>query len=138
MTAHSKNAQEKGAAENERRAFGRFDIPGASLSYKETAFLRKGLVEEFCPIQNLSRGGLKMLCRQPIWPGRKLSLSLNFAEDDLVLEWSGRVAWIYPVRDADFAFSAGVQFDPFEEQQNPRAAAVLAGFEALEKKYARR
>lgn len=124
--------------QDERRSFARFEVPGASLSYRAGGFLRKGPAEEFCPVENLSLGGLKMLCRLPLRPGRRLALRMSFADDDLILEWSGRVAWIFPVRDADFAFSMGVHFDPLEGRRNPKAVAVLAALKSLEKKYERR
>ncbi|MBM3296755.1 MAG: PilZ domain-containing protein [Candidatus Aminicenantes bacterium] len=124
--------------QQERRAFVRFEVPGASLCYREKRLLRKGFSEEFCPVENLSRGGLRMICRMPLRPGRRLSLRLSFEEDDLGIEWGGRVAWIYPVRAADFSFSAGISFDPLEGRKNPEAAAARDALESLEKKYGRR
>jgi len=79
-----------------------------------------------------------MLCRRPLRPGKKLSLRLSFENDDLVIAWRGRVAWIYPVRAADFAFSTGISFDRLEGRTDPKATAALSALENLERKYKRR
>jgi hypothetical protein len=125
------------AARQERRAHVRFEVPGTSLDYRCRSFLRRGFSEELCPVENISRGGLMMLCRRPLKPGHRLSLRLSFENDDLAFEWRGRVAWIYPVQAADFAFSAGVQFDPAEGRAGSNAAAFCAALDALQKKYGR-
>ncbi len=135
MTARIKQAKRSSTAHEEQRSFIRFDVPGASLSYHARSFLRKKPAEEFCPAQNLSRGGLKMLCREPLRQGQKIAFRLNLPEEEAGLEWTGRVVWIFPVLDADFAFTAGICFDPLDAARNPKAAAVLARLTALEKHY---
>ncbi len=48
-------------AENEieRRTCIRFKIPGAAVNYQRKSLLPKpGFVEEFCPIMDISRGGI--------------------------------------------------------------------------------
>jgi hypothetical protein len=111
----------------ERRLHERFEVPGAFLSYKNASFLslKKNAVEAYCPIQNLSLGGAKILCRRPLKLGARLVLRIVSPEDNLAFDLKGHLVWIYPVEQRDFAFVAGVHF--------ARPYPVLAD---LQKKYA--
>jgi hypothetical protein len=111
----------------ERRQHERFEVPGAFLSYKKASFLffKKNIIETYCPVQNLSLGGAKILCRRPIKPGARLMLRIMVPEDNLAFDLKGRLAWIYPIQERDFAFLSGIQF--------VQPSRVLAD---LQKKYA--
>jgi Tfp pilus assembly protein PilZ len=97
----------------ERRQYVRFELPGVFLSYRKRSFLsfKKEPAETYCPVQNISQGGAKILCREPAKPGAKIALKIIFPQDDLTLEVKGRVVWIYPLQARDFNFSAGIQFE---------------------------
>lgn len=111
----------------ERRRQERFDVPGAFLSYKKASFLffKRNIIEIYCPVQNLSQGGAKILCRRPLKPGARLMLRIMVPEDNLAFDQKGRLVWMFPIQERDFAFIAGIQF----VQPSP----VLAD---LQKKYA--
>ena len=97
----------------ERRQYARFEPPGVFLSYKKGPFLflKKEAAETYCPVQNISQGGAKILCREPLKPGAKMALKITFPENDLTLDLKARVAWIFPLQARDFRFSAGIQFE---------------------------
>jgi hypothetical protein len=97
----------------ERRKHARFEIPGAFLSYKKRSFLsfRRNPSEAYCPVQNISQGGTKILCRLSLRPGTRMNLTLNSPEDNLTLGLKARLVWIFPIQARDFAFLAGIQFE---------------------------
>ncbi len=64
-------------AENEieRRTCIRFKIPGATVNYQRKSLLPKpGFVEEFCPIMDISRGGIRFLTQKVIKPDTEVTL----------------------------------------------------------------
>ncbi len=134
---HSVRKNKTSAAGNgvERRASVRLEIPGASLRYRLRGLFGPKSGEDFCPVENISRGGLKMLCRRPLRPGQKLAIDVVFEEDDARFDWKGQVVWIFPVQNRDFAFAAGISFAPYQDSGDEQAAAVRAVLEKLEKKY---
>jgi hypothetical protein len=97
----------------ERRKYARFEIPGAFLSYRKKSFLsfKKDPTEDYCPVQNISQGGAKILCRHPLKPGAKMALKIIVPEDNLTLDLKANLVWIFPVQARDFAFLAGLQFE---------------------------
>src|SRR5665647_2542054 len=60
----------------ERRLCQRFKIPGATVSYrKEKLFSSKTKIdEEFCPVLDLSRGGIRFLTQKPLKFKSKVTL----------------------------------------------------------------
>ncbi len=97
----------------ERRRHMRFEIPGAFLAYKIRSFLsfKKDPAEPYCPVQNISQGGTKILCKQPLKPGAKMALKIIIPEDNLTLDLKANLVWIFPIQARDFAFLAGIRFE---------------------------
>jgi hypothetical protein len=121
----------------ERRLCQRFKISGATISYRlDRLFSPKAKVdEEFCPVLDLSRGGVRFLTQKPLKFKSKVSLQLSIPGERVPLEMKGRVRWSTFNAGKSYKYQAGVQFNPYglEKGQNPpQALTKLVG---LEQKY---
>jgi hypothetical protein len=121
----------------ERRLCQRFKIDGATVSYRrDRLFSPKAKVdEEFCPVLDLSRGGVRFLTQKPLKFKSKVSLQLSIPGERIPLEMKGRVRWSTFNAGKSYKYQAGVQFNPYglEKGQNPpQALTKLVG---LEQKY---
>ena len=121
----------------ERRLCQRFKIPGATVSYrKERLFSSKTKIdEEFCPVLDLSRGGLRFLTQKPLKFKSKIRLQLSIPGERLPLDLKGRVRWSTFNAGKSYKYQAGVQFNPYglEKDQNP--PQVLTKIVGLEQKF---
>ena len=63
----------------ERRVCKRFKIPGATVSYRKHKLFspKTGVDEEFCPVLDLSRGGLRFLTQKPLKFKSRITLHLS-------------------------------------------------------------
>lgn len=118
----------------ERRLCQRFKIAGATVSYRrDKLFSPKAKVEEeFCPVLDLSRGGVRFLTQKPLKFKSKVSLQLSIPGERIPLEMKGRVRWSTFNAGQSYKYQAGVQFNPYglEKGQNPpQALTKLVGLE---------
>lgn len=118
----------------ERRLCQRFKIAGATVSYRrDRLFSPKAKVEEeFCPVLDLSRGGVRFLTQKPLKFKSKVSLQLSIPGERIPLEMKGRVRWSTFNAGQSYKYQAGVQFNPYglEKGQNPpQALTKLVGLE---------
>jgi len=118
----------------ERRLCQRFKIAGATVSYRrDRLFTTKAKVdEEFCPVLDLSRGGVRFLTQKPLKFKSKVSLQLSIPGERIPLEMKGRVRWSTFNAGKSYKYQAGVQFNPYglEKDQNPpQALTKLVGLE---------
>jgi hypothetical protein len=118
----------------ERRLCQRFKITGATISYRrERLFSSKARRdEEFCPVLDLSRGGVRFLTQKPLKFKCKVSLQLSIPGERIPLDLKGRVRWSTFNAGKSYKYQAGVQFNPYglERGQNPpQALTKLVGLE---------
>ena len=66
-----------GDKEIERRLCQRFKIPGATISYRKESSFRTRADEEFCPVLDLSRGGVRFLTQKPLKFKSKVVLQMS-------------------------------------------------------------
>jgi Tfp pilus assembly protein PilZ len=123
-----------GEKEVERRLCQRFKIPGATISYrKEKLFSSKtGADEEFCPVLDLSRGGIRFLTQKPLKFKSRIHLQLSIPGERVPLDLKGRVRWSTFNAGKSYKFQAGVQFNPYglEKGQNvPQTLTKIVGLE---------
>jgi hypothetical protein len=123
-----------GEKEVERRLCQRFKIPGATVSYrKEKLFSSKaGSDEDFCPVLDLSRGGIRFLTQKPLKFKSRIRLQLSIPGERVPLDLKGRVRWSTFNAGKSYKFQAGVQLSPYglEKGQNvPQALTKLVGLE---------
>jgi Tfp pilus assembly protein PilZ len=126
-----------GEKEMERRLCQRFRIAGATVSYRrDKLFSSKNKVdEEFCPVLDLSRGGVRFLTQKPLKFKSKISLQLSIPGERIPLDLKGRVRWSTFNAGKSYKYQAGVQFNPYglEKDQNP--PPVLTKIVGLEPKF---
>lgn len=122
----------------ERRTCIRFEIPGATVSYK----LRKPLLikpttgEEFCPVSDISRGGLRFLSQEEIKINTMVTLKVSIPGERIPLELHGQVRWSSPKEGGSYKQQIGVQFNPYGEKKGQNYPGTLVKIIALEQKFA--
>jgi Tfp pilus assembly protein PilZ len=122
----------------ERRTCIRFEIPGATLSYKQKRPLltKSSYGEEFCPIIDLSRGGLRFLSHEELKIGTPVILKISIPGERIPLELQGHVKWIAPHGGMNYEYQIGVQFNPYGEKKGQNYPGALVKIIALEQKFA--
>jgi hypothetical protein len=121
----------------ERRLCQRFSIPGATVSYrKERLFASKsGTDEEFCPVLDLSRGGVRFLTQKPQKFKTKIAQQLAIPGERVPIELKGRVRWSTFNAGKSYKYQAGVQFNPYGLEKDQNVPQSLNRIVALELKF---
>lgn len=114
----------------EKRTCIRFQIPGATVSYQF-----KEHVEEFSPLVDISRGGLKFIGKKPPEMNTEVILNISIPGERIPFTMKGKVQWISYVEAKDQYF-IGVQFNPYGEKQGENYPGNMVKIIALEQKYA--
>jgi len=123
--------------ESEKRISQRFKIPGATVSYRKKRWLfnKKDFDEEFCPLHNLSRGGIRFACRRRLRPGTRLYLQLSIPGERAPLFLLGQVRWSSSHNSELFPFQAGIQFNTYGERPDQNYPGNLVKIISLEQKF---
>ncbi len=122
----------------ERRTCIRFEIPGATLSYKKD----KGLLPdakygaEFCPILDISRGGLRYLTQENLKINSNVILKISLPGERVPLVMKGQVRWVAINAGKSYKYQIGVQFNPYGEKKGQNYPGALVKIIALEQKFA--
>lgn len=121
----------------ERRLCQRFKIPGATLSYRRERFLAPEgrFLEEFCPVLDVSRGGVRFLTQKPLKFKSKVVLQISIPGERIPLNLRGRVRWSTFNAGKSYKYQAGVQFNPYGEEKAQNYPGVLVKIIALEQKF---
>lgn len=121
----------------ERRACKRVKIPGATVRYTEKHFFlsKKKYVEEFHPVIEISRGGIRFLGEKLISTTSKISLKISLPEEKSPLTVKGRVRWASINPAMSYKYQIGVQFNPYGKKKGYNDPEVLKKIIALEKKF---
>lgn len=114
----------------EKRTCIRFQIPGAAVSYEF-----KENVEEFSPLVDISRGGLKFIGKKPPEIHTDVTLKISVPGERVPLTMNGKVRWI-SYNEAKEQYFIGVQFNPYGEKQGENYPGNMVKIIALEQKYA--
>lgn len=126
----------------EKRVCRRFKVPGATLSYrlKETASEAKKEEEtekwdeEFCPVLNLSCGGIKFRCKKPLMINSKILVRVSVPGEKTPLALKGEVRWLSTEENREDC-QVGVQFSPYGEKEFQNYPGLMVKLLALEQKY---
>jgi Tfp pilus assembly protein PilZ len=126
-----------GVKEIERRLCQRFKIPGATVSYRITRLFsaKAGNDEEFCPILDLSRGGIRFLTQKPLKFKSKVTLQLSIPGERVPIDLKGRVRWSTFNAGKSYKFQAGVQINPYGHEKHQNTPQTLTKIVALELKF---
>jgi Tfp pilus assembly protein PilZ len=121
----------------ERRLCQRFKIPGATVSYRKEKLLssKTKIDEEFCPVLDLSRGGVRFLTQKPLKFKSKVTLQLSIPGERIPLDLKGRVRWSTFNAGKSYKYQAGVQFSPYGLEKKQNVPQTLTKIVVLEQKF---
>lgn len=118
----------------ERKRFKRLKIPGATVNFSQRHFKRK-YSEEFCPVVDLSRGGIRFLCRRLLSTIiNKISVQIYIPGERTYLNLKGRIRWTSLNPSMNYKYQIGVQFEPFGEKKEHNRPETLERIIALERR----
>lgn len=121
----------------ERKRFKRLRIQGATVNFiqKHFLFYRKEYSEDFCPVVDLSRGGIRFLCRRLLSTMiKKISLQIYIPGEKTYLNLKGRIRWTSLNPSMNYRFQVGVQFNNFGEKKEHNRPETLERIIKLERK----
>lgn len=120
----------------EKRGFVRFEIPGAKVSYFQKFLFFSSILysEEFCPVIDISRGGIKFGSRRSHKSHKKVLMKMYFPDEKSCLNLKGRVRWSLFNPFDDYDYNVGIQFAPFGGRKGYNQSLALEKLISLEKK----
>ncbi len=120
-----------------RRAYKRIKIEGATVSYKEGRFFfsKKQYVEEFYPIVEISRGGVRFMGKKLFTISSQVSIKISLPEEPSPLILKGRIRWTSLNPAMSYKYQIGIQFDPFAWKKGCNHPEVLEKIMKLEQKF---
>lgn len=125
-----------GENEYERRSCVRFKIPGATLDYqKKSLFPKPGYIEEFCPVIDISRGGVRFLTQKPMKPETEVMVRISIPGERIPFSMKGMVKWSSPSEGKTYQYQAGVQFHPYGDKKDENLPQNMVKIMALEQKF---
>lgn len=120
----------------EKRSCVRFKIPGATLDYqKKSLFPKPGYIEEFCPVMDISRGGIRFLSQKPMKPETEVTVRISVPGERIPFSMKGTVKWSSPNEGKTYQYQAGVQFHPYGDKKNENLPQNMVKIMALEQKF---
>jgi Tfp pilus assembly protein PilZ len=121
----------------ERRLCQRFTIPGATVSYRREGLFapKKKTEEEFCPVLDISRGGVRFLTQKPLKFKSRIELQLTVPGERVPLDLRGRVRWSTFNAGKSYKYQAGVQFNPYGLEKDQNGPQALTRIVSLETKF---
>jgi Tfp pilus assembly protein PilZ len=123
--------------EIERRTCIRFKIPGATVNYQRKSLLPKpGFMEEFCPVLDISRGGIRFLTQKMIKPDSEVTLRISVPGERIPFSMKGVVKWSSPSEGKSYQFQVGVQFNAYGMDKDQNLPQTMVKIMALEQKFA--
>lgn len=122
----------------ERRLCARFEIPGATVNFKKKGFLssKAEFDEEFCPVIDLSRGGVRFLCQVELKIDNKVELQISIPGEKIPIAQKGVIRWASFAAGQSYKYQIGVQFSAYGEKKDQNYPGNLVKIIALEQKFA--
>jgi len=122
----------------EKRACSRFELPGATLSYKKIGFFSfsPDYEDECCPILDLSLGGLRFLTQNNLKIKTKLRIKVSYHEKEGSFHLGGKVKWTISHPGFSYKYQVGIQFLPYGDREGLNSPEDYAKIKTLEWKYA--
>jgi hypothetical protein len=121
----------------ERRLCLRFKIPGSTVAYtkQKLLFSPKAFDEEFCPVLDISRGGVRFLTQKPMKFKAKVVLQISIPGERIPLNLKGHIRWSSFNPGKSYKYQAGVQFNAYGEKKDQNYPGSLVKIIALEQKF---
>jgi len=122
----------------EKRNCVRFKIPGATVSYKTGNVLPSDEIfdEEFCPVLDISRGGILFVCQNKLEPETKLHMKISIPGERTPLQFKGTIRRVLPNPGKSYKYQTGIQFFPYGEKKDQNYLGNLVKIISLEQKFA--
>ena len=119
----------------DRRTCERFEIPDATLSYrlKKIFFSEKKHSEKYCPIIEISFGGVRFLCQKFHKPTNTIYLKLTTSNEKSSLPLKGKIVWTSLYAASGYKYQIGVQFDPFGTKKGQNDPEIMNKLSSLQK-----
>jgi Tfp pilus assembly protein PilZ len=108
----------------------RFDVPGATIRYES-----KKYSEEFSPLGDMSRGGVKFFSKNPLDINADIILKISIPGERIPLTFHGKIRWISFIESKN-QYQVGVQFNPYGEKEGHNYPGNLVKIISLEQKFA--
>ena len=120
----------------EKRTCHRFGIPGSTVSFRKEKLFSKqeNYEDDYCPLLDISRGGLRLLCQRSLKINIKLILKISIPDESTVLRLRGKVTWAVLNPGKSYKYQIGIQFNPYGERAKQNPPAILMKIIALEEK----
>jgi Tfp pilus assembly protein PilZ len=122
----------------EKRICLRFEVPGTTVSYTSNKIFKAAnkYEEEFCPVLDMSRGGLRFICQTALKIDSKLSLEVSVPGERTRLQLKGKVIWAAVNPGKSYKYQIGVQFNTYGEKKGQNYPGTLVKIIELEQKFA--
>lgn len=119
----------------DRRTCERFAIPDATLSYrlKKIFFSEKKHAERYCPILEISFGGVRFLCEKFHKPTNTIYLKLTIPNEKSPLPLKGKIVWTSLYAASGYKYQIGVQFDPFGVKKGQNDPKIMNRLSSMQK-----
>jgi len=123
--------------EIEKRTCVRFEVPGATVIYREKKLFstQEKDDEEFWPVLDISRGGFRFLCQKLLKSNTKAYLKISIPGEGNSLTQIGQVRWTSFNPGKSYKYQIGVQFNPYGEESGQNSPQNLEKIIALEQKF---
>jgi hypothetical protein len=115
--------------EAEKRTCKRFEVAGATISYEF-----KEYSEEFSPLRDMSRGGVKFLTKNPLDINADITLKISVPGERISLTFHGKIRWISFIESKN-QYQVGVTFNPYGEKEGHNYPGNLVKIISLEQKF---
>ena len=121
----------------EQRTCARFRIPGATVAYKKAEKSGKPVDyrEEFLPLLDISRGGIRFLTQELLKLDSRLHLKIQVPGDVYPLAMEGTVRWYGANPGQSYKYQIGVQFLPYGEKKDMNYPGSLVKIISYEQKF---
>jgi len=120
----------------ERRACGRFTVPGAHVAFSEDGgwgFRKRRLSEQRCELRDLCRGGVRFIAHGEPPAGQRLSLVITVPGEPEPLQLESRVAW--SLFNTSGTYHVAVAFTPYGSAPGDNDPAILDRLVEIEDRY---
>ncbi|MEW6186690.1 MAG: PilZ domain-containing protein [Thermodesulfobacteriota bacterium] len=117
----------------ERRICDRFELSGATVSYKKKGVLglTKSFVEISCPVVEVSYGGVRFLNNEPLSQNQDLLVDISLPENKGSLILQGKVIWCDLHPGGSYRYQTGFQFHPYGPKKGQNDPSVLTRLKNL-------
>ncbi len=125
----------------ERRVCRRFAVPGATVSYRLNKDISpdkendESWDEEFCPVEDLSRGGISYVGKKPLTINSEITVKILIPGERAPIIVYGQVRWLSTEEDKEIC-KMGIQFNPYGEGEGKNYPGLMVKLLELEHKFA--